>query len=1369
MSPGKRAPVAEPEADTPSAVLCDPAPAPPAAEPVVLVDPKYDHTIRWRPGERLDHLFERRCDELREAGEADHIAVHAGGVALRFDELDARANQLARALIAAGAAPGDRIGLLFDDATRGYVAMLAVMKANAAYVPLDVGFPADRLAYIAEDAGVRMVLSLSHLAELVSHLPAAALLLDQMDEQVSALDARRLTAADKGAPVDELCYIIYTSGSTGRPKGVPIEHASICNFVRVAAEVYGYERHDRVYQGMTIAFDFSVEEIWVPLIAGATLVPKPGGASLVGPDLDGFIAENGITALCCVPTLLATLDEKTSKLRFLLVSGEACPEDLIARWHRPDRRFLNVYGPTETTVSATWAVASPDGPVTIGVPLPTYSAVILDPEADRALAVGEVGEIGIAGIGLATGYLNRDDLTRRVFIPDFLGIDNNPSSRIYRTGDLGRVNAEGEIEYLGRIDTQVKIRGYRIELTEIESVLLGAPDVGQAVVDTYQPSPDSTELVAYYCRRPGGPAPDPDALYAHLRERLPAYMVPAFLEELDAIPMTPSNKADRKSLPPPTGARGRLDQGEYTAPATEVERVLATALAEAIGVPRVSAAADVFADLGANSLLIARFCARLRDRAELPPVSMKQVYTHRTVRALAAALDAVASAPRSQRVAPAAPTRAPHRASRLSYLLCGAAQLLFYLGYSLISAVVLDLGVTWVVDAEGMADTYLRAVVGGAIAFGGMSLLPIVAKWTLIGRWKPTEFPVWGLRYLRFWTVRTLMRFSPLALFAGSPLYNLYLRSLGARIGPGVAIFSLNPPVCADLLTIGAGTVIRKDSWFSCYHAEGGRISTGRVTLGADVFVGEATLLDIDTRIGDGGQIGHSSCLPAGQAVPAGESWHGSPAQPAGVDHRRTPPARCGRVRRTVFATVQVLRMLLVYAPAMLIVTGALTEYASSRSIAGVSGVSLYEDDMALSGVLEFGAIIAGLVSVMTLPRIVNLVLRPGRVYPLYGLRYAALRAVGRMTNIPGFTKLFGDSSFIVWYLRNLGYDLANVEQTGSNFGLAVKHESPYVSRVGSGTLVSDGLSFANVEYSSTSFRVGSVAIGDRNFVGNNIVYPVGGRTGRNCLLATKVMIPLDGEVREDVGLLGSPPFEIPRSVARDADFDHLKTPTALRRALAAKNRHNLGTIALYLLTLWVRLFGVILIAAAAGSKHGVWGALVWSGALLAMLGYSVGYSILVERAATGFRRLRPRFCSIYDPIFWRHERFWKLSVGGQLGIFNGTPFKTMILRAVGVRCGRMVFDDGCGIPEKTLVTIGDHCTLGAASVIQGHSLEDGAFKSDHIVIGNGCTIAANAFVHYGTHVGDGAVIDPDSFLMKGTTVLPGARWRGNPAMEVTE
>ncbi|MEV6909770.1 amino acid adenylation domain-containing protein [Amycolatopsis sp. NPDC051071] len=857
---------------------------------LVLTCDGHEQRIRWRGGERLEQLYERLCDRLHADGLGARLAVDAGSTKLTFAGLDERANRLARHLRAHGVRPGDRVGLLFDEPVHPYVAMLAVLKTNAAYVPLDTGFPDDRLAYIVQDAGVRLVLTISGLRDRFEPGGVDLLCLDEDEDRIAALPGARLSAAEKGVATDELCYVVYTSGSTGRPKGVTIDHAAICNFVNVAADVYGIQGTDRVYQGMTIAFDFSVEEIWVPLLSGATLVPKPGGTSLVGHELHEFLRDNGVTALCCVPTLLASLDEDLPRLRFLLVSGEACPEDLVRRWYRPDRRFLNVYGPTEATVTATWAVLRPDRPVTIGVPLPTYSVVILDPDEPRALAAGELGEIGIAGVGLAGGYLNRPELTERAFIPDFLGIGHNPSRRIYRTGDLGRINPDGEIEYHGRADTQVKIRGYRVELTEVESVLLQLPGIAQAVVETHHPEAGTTELVAYYSLRRDKTIIDAGELRRRLGELLPAYMVPAYLEQLDHIPLTPAGKADRQNLPAPSRPRA-AGHADYVAPATETEHQLADALGRILGVERISVTGHVFEDYGADSLLLAKFCAVIRERGDLAPLSARDVYLNPTVRGLAESLPPAAGVT-------VARAEEPYRAGTGSYVLCGLFQLLAFLAYVAGSGWLLDTGFAWITAASGLGDAYSRAAGFGLVVFAALSAMPILAKWVLVGRWKPGDIPLWSLGYLRFWTVKTMVRFSPLMLFTGTPLYSFYLRALGADIGKGAVILSRNPPVCTDLLRVGAGAVIRKDAYFSCYRARAGRIQTGRVSLGDNAFVGEMTVLDIDTAIGDDAQLGHSSSLHSGQTVPGGERWHGSPARPprwTTVRWARPPVAGSGR------------------------------------------------------------------------------------------------------------------------------------------------------------------------------------------------------------------------------------------------------------------------------------------------------------------------------------------------------------------------------------------------------------------------------------------------------------------------------------------
>ena len=782
---------------------------------------------------------------------------------------------------------------------------------------------------------------------------------------------------------------------------------------------------------------------------------------------------------------------------------------------------------------------------------------------------------------------------------------------------------------------------------------------------------------------------------------------------------------------------------------SSTEATFAQVLADLVGVDRVPPDGHFFDDLGADSLVMARFCARVRKRGDLPAVSMKDVYAHPTIRSLATSLAGDVATPVEPPARVPIEPATPVRTSQ--YVLCGALQLVVVLGYLYGAAVVTAQGYEWVSAGSGAVDLYLRAVLLGGAAFLGVCVLPIIVKWALVGRWKPQPIRVWSLGYVRFWVVKTLVQRNPLVLFAGTPLYVLYLRALGAKVGRDAVIFSRRVPVCTDLLAVGNDTVVHKDTFFTCYRAESGVIQPGAVTLGNDVVVGEAAVLDIDTSIGDGAQLGHASSLQSGQSVSAGERRHGYAAQGrADVDYRGVEPLSCGMGRKVVYALVQILGVVALRLP--LAIAGAAVTVAAVAAL----------PDVVASVVLFAGAILAGLLIVLTVPRALNVVIQADRTYQLHGFHYAVHRAIERMTNVPFFPRLLGDSSYIVPYLRWLGYDLSEVEQTGSNFGLEVKHENPFLCTIGGGTMVADGLSIMNADFSSTSFRVSRTAIGPRSFLGNYIVYPPQGRTGDDCLLGTKVMVPLDGEVWEGIGLLGSPSFEIPRTVHRDSRFDHLQHGAEFRRRLAAKNRHNAVTIGLYLLAWWSFGFGALLIGTAAADLYGSVGAVAFALAGLLVLVLRVLHFVLVERLSTMFRDLQPRYCSIYDPYFWWHERFWKLS--WQPLILDGTPFKNLTWRLQGVRLGKRVFDDGCAIVEKTLVSVGDDCTLAARSIIQAHSQESGTFKSDRISIGAGCTLGIASLVHYGATMGDGAVLAPDSFLMKGEEVPPHARWGGNPA-----
>lgn len=830
------------------------------------------------------------------------------------------------------------------------------------------------------------------------------------------------------------------------------------------------------------------------------------------------------------------------------------------------------------------------------------------------------------------------------------------------------------------------------------------------------------------------------------------------------------------------------------APATvqvqvHVQDRLAEVLSGVLDIGHVPVKADFFQDLGADSLVMARFCARVRKQPDLPAVSMKDVYGNPSVSALAAALQVPSQHDRLQEPSPVAASvpeaPAPMDARTWEYVACGALQVLVYLGYCLLAGWLAVVGYQWIFPEAGqgnhhwlghgtsLLEIYLRAIAYAGVTFVLLSILPVAAKWIIVGRFRPQEIRIWSLSYFRFWLVKTLMRTSPLLLMAGSPLTTFYLRAMGAKVGRNVTILTNHLPVCTDLLTIGEGTVIRKDVIANGYRAHGGVIQVGAVTLGRDVVIGEGSILDINTAMGDGSQLGHRSSLYAGQAVPGDERWHGTPGRRTDADFRTVDATPYRPWRRGWFAFTQFLsaaglgRVMLTIATAMAVLAFPRVAALLEPQPLAFADWSFYAHAVGLAGLTVFGGTVVAFVIVTTVPRLLNLALKPDTVYPLFGLRDAAARAVTRLTNNSMLGGLFGDSSYIVNYLRAIGYDLGQVQQTGSNMGTVFKHDNPFLSSIGTGTMIADAVSFMNADYSPTSFKVSRAAIGAHNFLGNGVFYPAGARTGDNCLLATMVAVPIDGPVRHDVGLLGSPPFEIPRSVLRDALPEEHRNRAHFRRDLAAKNRHNLRTMALLMLVRWLNISLAMIIMFAALELSDQFGFLAVSASFAVMLLIGLLVPSGIEHIVTRSRGLQPQLCSIYNPYFWWHERYWKLQIQSRyMTILDGTPFKPLVWRLLGVRIGSRVFDDGCAFPERSLVTIGSRCTLNAGSAVQCHSQEDGMFKTDHSILGDGVTLGVGCLVHYGVTAEDGAVVATDSFVMKGTILSRGTVWGGNPAEE---
>jgi non-ribosomal peptide synthetase-like protein len=553
------------------------------------------------------------------------------------------------------------------------------------------------------------------------------------------------------------------------------------------------------------------------------------------------------------------------------------------------------------------------------------------------------------------------------------------------------------------------------------------------------------------------------------------------------------------------------------------------------------------------------------------------------------------------------------------------------------------------------------------------------------------------------------------------------------------------------------------------YGAYGNRIHIDAIRVGRSAYVGEQSVLEIGSAIGDFGQLGHASSLQSGQRVPDGKRYAGSPAEETTTSFRLADETPAQPIQRALFTA---FRLAFVIA-----VAGALTDvvvvYLMAALTEGDDALALKPWDATFAVLpmaavtalsVTVGSLVAGLLAIYAVPRLANLFLVKGKVYPLYGFHHGMQELVRLVSNSAFFNLMFGDSVFIEPYLRWVGWKLGLGVETGSNFGSEQGQDNPFLCSVGANTVASDSLWLGNLTMSSRAFRLGQCRIGENNFLGTMVYVPPGARTGDNVLLATKVMAPIDGPVRENVGLLGSPAFEIPRASARDLEMLAAIGAKERKRRLVSKTWFNIASIVGLVASRWLIVFLAVYLFGWTAAVYGVNDAppMVAAAGAVALLAMAI--FILVERVSLGFGRLKPEVATVYDPAFWRVERHWKLSDSPLATAFAGTPMRNAISRLLGVKVGKRVFDDGCILSERTLVEIGDEANLSQGALVQAHSLEEGVFKSDFVRIGADASVGIGCLVHYGVTMGDNTHLDADSFLMKGEITPAGSRWRGNPA-----
>jgi len=551
-------------------------------------------------GRCIHTLFEEQVEKTPE-----HIAVVFGKQQLTYRELNRKANQLAHYLRARGIGPEVLAGLSAERSLEVIIGLLGVLKAGGGYLPLDPAYPSDRLAYMIEDSRIKVLLTQQQLVAKLPKHSAQVICLDAIGDELAKESDQNL---DSGVKFDNLAYVIYTSGSTGRPKGVLIEHRGVGNLAWAQIDGFAVKPDSRLLQFASLSFDASVSEVFVALCCGATLIVAPPGVVLAGPPLVSLLTEQRVSVVTLPPSVVAVLPEedRLPMLKTLVVAGEACSADLVARWGQ-DRRFVNAYGPTECTVCATQGPCL-DGTraPSIGRPILNTQIYILDPQK-QPVPIGVAGEIYIGSVGIARGYLNRPELTAERFVPN--PFSTEPGARLYRTGDLARWLPNGEIEYLGRIDHQVKVRGFRIELGEIETQLDQHPGVRTSVVLARKDGLRGDSLIAYFIPEEGQ-NPEPETLRTHLKEKLPEYMVPSHFLRMDKFPLTPNGKIDRKALPAPGSAAGERAR-QIVPPRTDAERDL-TALWEDVLKVKPIGVTENFFELGGHSLSAAILMGKIK-------------------------------------------------------------------------------------------------------------------------------------------------------------------------------------------------------------------------------------------------------------------------------------------------------------------------------------------------------------------------------------------------------------------------------------------------------------------------------------------------------------------------------------------------------------------------------------------------------------------------------------------------------------------------------------------------------------------------------------------------------------------------------------
>jgi non-ribosomal peptide synthetase-like protein len=1293
-------------------------------------------------GETLAALFSASAKQY-----ANKTALIFHGAELTYAELDRWSDGVAAYLANNNIGRNCKVGVWWPRGFELHVAILGIIKAGAAYVPIDREAPAERVEVILEEVGAAACFS---MVQLNTNCPL--LQVPGRDQKIKLAE----NAPNSGPRSDDDAYILYTSGSTGKPKGIPISHQQICHLVRAEQSVFHIAAKDRVYQGFSVSFDMWCEETWISYFAGATIWVADNTTSKAIDELGHTLKKENITILHAVPSLLAEMEDSIPSLRLVNAGGEACTPQVLAKWARNGIQFFNSYGPTETTVTASIANLKPGDNIVIGQPLPNYNMAVVD-ENLNVLPLGEAGELVISGPGLSAGYVKLPQLTKEKFVTKPASLSALPGDRIYRTGDSAVMDKDGNVDLHGRLDDQVKVRGYRIELGEIETTMNAITGVRSAAVAVKKGHLGQEQLVGYVVME-DQVCIEENLFRMELAKTLPAYMVPGTIITLPEMPRMPSGKINRKALPVPgsfTVIANNADETiDLNAPAHD--RIMAV-LHKIFPGRNADASMDFFDDLGGHSLLAAGFVSQLRRDAGLPHVSLRDVYLHRPLSNLIAEWDKEQQTEK--------PKTVPFQKVPLwKYLACWSAQtvsLLVIYGLFAFQIFIPYLGYYYVNEETG---SIAYSIITSLVSFAAMpilfTLICVATKWLVIGRMKAGDYPLWGSYYFRWWLVKTMQRLLPAQFLNGTPLYPAYLRLLVMKIAPDAQISDFNYGA-EDLITIGADASLSSKVHLNNAIVEDGMLKLRPLFIGDHAYIGSSAMIGGDTVIAEWGELKDLSALQPGKTIAPCEVWQGSPAQfkekKAMEDLPQPLPVSDAKRRKykiifMLFILVFPFIILLPLLPTIITINNlddAAADYDFTYMVVAPALALLY--------IVLFSA------ETIILTRILQYGIKPGKT-PIYSPFYVRKWFADQLLslNLIVLHPIYA-TVFVPGFFRALGAKIG--KHTEISTASSVTHP---LLEIGSGAFVADAVTLGEADVRGQQLILSKTAIDDNSFVGNSALIPQGYHLPGNMLIGVLSTPPEEKQMTDDAAKdwFGSPAIPLPRRQESNVYPPELtikpKFMRKLARAVVEFIRIILPESAIICSSILFIAYGHDLV-----TQDPLWKIMLYFPFYYLFYMGVPAFLLTVLLKWSFIGKYKARQKPMWTWHVWRSEAitstYEALSVPFLLDYLRGTPWLPLLLRLLGVKTGKRVWMNTTDVTEFDMVTICDDAALNEDCGPQTHLFEDRVMKVGSVKIGARSSIGAGTIILYDSEIGDDNKIEALSLAMKGERLAPGTNWTGSP------